>query len=47
MTVVRQTAAGPEDLVNEESEVYRTPLLPGFDLPQAKLLEAADRWSAQ
>lgn len=47
MTVVRQTAGGPTELVIAEGEMYRTPLLPGFELPLAKVLEAADRWSEQ
>jgi Uma2 family endonuclease len=45
MTVVRQSPKGPDDLVIPETGVYRTPLLPGFELPLAKLFEAADRWS--
>jgi len=28
-----------------ESSVYRTPLLPGFDVPLAEILRAADEWS--
>ena len=28
-----------------EQETYRTPLLPGFKLPLARLLTAADRWA--
>ncbi|MBI3463506.1 MAG: Uma2 family endonuclease [Planctomycetes bacterium] len=27
-------------------EIYRTPLLPGFELPLAQLLSEADRWQA-
>jgi Uma2 family endonuclease len=42
MNVVQ--ADGPERIVNEE-ELYQTSLLPGFDLPLAKLLSVADRWA--
>ncbi len=35
---------GAEDLVVPEGETYRTPLLPGFELPLAPLLAAADMW---
>ncbi len=28
-----------------ETDVYRTPLLPGFELPLARLLKAADPWT--
>ncbi|MBI5758486.1 MAG: Uma2 family endonuclease [Planctomycetales bacterium] len=39
MTVCR---AGQPDVVVPESEVYRTPLLPGFELPLSRLLTLAD-----
>jgi len=43
MTVCR----GEADLqIVRESETYRTDLLPGFELPLAKLLAVADRWEA-
>jgi hypothetical protein len=29
-----------------EKDVYSTTLLPGFELPLAKLLAAADKWGA-
>ena len=35
---------GQEDLVVPHDGVDRTPLLPGFELPLARLLAAADRW---
>jgi Uma2 family endonuclease len=35
---------GSEDLKVTEGETYRTPLLPGFELPLAPLLAAADMW---
>jgi Uma2 family endonuclease len=43
LTVIRNTPAGPEEQVVSEHETYQTPLLPGFELPLARLLEAADR----
>jgi len=36
---------GP-DVVIPHDGIYRTPLLPGFELPLARLLEVADRWQA-
>jgi len=39
MTVYR---AGASDIVVRESEIYRTPLLPGFELPLVRLLREAD-----
>jgi Uma2 family endonuclease len=44
LTVYRGTSAAPDALVVRENEVYRTPLLPGFELPLARLLAVADRW---
>jgi Uma2 family endonuclease len=44
MTVVRNTPSGPQDLVVQANETYRTPLLPGFELPLATLLSAAASW---
>ena len=41
MTVYRP---GQRKLVVKENEVYRTPLLPGFELPLARLLGVADSW---
>jgi Uma2 family endonuclease len=41
MTVFRQDA---EPLVVREGETHRTNLLPGFELPLARVLERADRW---
>jgi Uma2 family endonuclease len=41
MTVFRK--GRPEQVVAEK-EVYRTDLLPGFELPLARLLELADQW---
>jgi Uma2 family endonuclease len=42
MTVFRLD--GSEQIVHE-GETYRTPRLPGFELPLARLLAAADRWA--
>ncbi|MFX3707999.1 Uma2 family endonuclease, partial [Streptococcus suis] len=28
-----------------ENEIYHTPLLPGFELPLARLLAEADKWN--
>jgi Uma2 family endonuclease len=44
LTVCRGTPESPEELLVREDEVYRTPLLPGFELPLGKLLAVADRW---
>jgi Uma2 family endonuclease len=44
LTVCR---SGQEDQVVPESETYRTPLLPGFELVLAPLLAAADLWDGQ
>jgi Uma2 family endonuclease len=35
---------GLPELVISESETYRSPLLPGFEVPLAQLLAVADRW---
>jgi Uma2 family endonuclease len=43
LTVVRQTEPEPVEQVVAESDTYRPPLLPGFELPLAPLLAAADR----
>jgi Uma2 family endonuclease len=47
LTVYRGTLEALEELVVREGETYRTPLLPGFELPLARLLAAADRWPAR
>ncbi len=46
LTVVTNHPDGPRDQVVTESETYRTPLLPGFELPLAQLLAACDRYAA-
>jgi Uma2 family endonuclease len=45
MTVFRNDPAGPAEVVVKADETYRTPLLPGFGLPLAKLLKVADDWA--
>lgn len=45
MTVFRRPPAEPAETVVPESGVYRTPLLPGFELPLARILTIADRWA--
>lgn len=37
-------SAEPQERVLHETDSYTTPLLPGFELPIAKLQSAADRW---
>jgi len=43
MTVVRQSEPEAVEQVVAQSDTYRPPLLPGFELPLAPLLAAADR----
>jgi Uma2 family endonuclease len=45
LTVVRPGSGGPVDQVIPESTTFTTPLLPGFELPLARLLAVADRWA--
>jgi Uma2 family endonuclease len=42
MTVVRATDSSPKEIVVQEQELYSSPLLPGFELPLAKILAEAD-----
>jgi Uma2 family endonuclease len=44
LTVYRGTKDAPEEILVREGEVYRTGLLPGFELVLAELLAVADRW---
>jgi Uma2 family endonuclease len=44
MTVFLLDGGKPTERRIAEGEVYRTPLLPGFELPLDRLLAAADRW---
>jgi Uma2 family endonuclease len=45
MIVFRLESGMATELRIVDNEVYRTPLLPGFELPLARLLAAADRWT--
>jgi hypothetical protein len=47
MTVYRNPPREPAEQVVAEHETYRTDLLPGFELPLARLMAAADRWPAK
>jgi Uma2 family endonuclease len=44
MTIHRNSPDGPVEMVVAEGEIYRTGLLPGFELPLSELLDAADAW---
>ena len=44
MTVFRSQPGQPPEQVVGEKDSYRTDLLPGFELPLARLLAAADAW---
>lgn len=44
MTVVRNDPKGFQEYIVHEHETYSTPLLPGFELPLARLLQIADRF---
>jgi Uma2 family endonuclease len=45
MTVYFPPPAEPSERVVTETEIYTTPLLPGFELPLARLLKLADRFA--
>jgi Uma2 family endonuclease len=45
MTVVRKSPSEPAELIVQEKDVYSSPLLPGFELPLARLLKVADDWA--
>lgn len=45
LTVFRPPHDGPEEAVIPADGTYRTPILPGFELPLARLLEVADDWA--
>jgi Uma2 family endonuclease len=45
MTVTKKLAEGTSEIVVKEGETYRTPLLPDFELPLARLLKVADDWA--
>lgn len=44
MTVYQDRPGQPPEVVVQESEVYSTDLLPGFDLPLGRILALADQW---
>lgn len=44
LTVFRKPPGAPAEQVVEEQRTYRTPLLPGFELPLSQLLGRADYW---
>ena len=44
LSVYALQAGQPTERVVHETETYRTDLLPGFELPLAALLAAADKW---
>ncbi len=44
MSVFRKPPAEPTEQVFDATAVYRTPLLPGFELPLARLFALADSW---
>ena len=44
MTIIINEPGGSREVVVRENEIYRTPLLPGFELPLPQLLAAADYW---
>jgi Uma2 family endonuclease len=46
MTVVRDSATEPSELIVKDGDVYRTPLLPGFELAVARLFKLADDWTS-
>lgn len=45
MTVYGKDVSPTGERVVAEDEIYQTPLLPGFELPLARILAAADHWS--
>ena len=45
LTVYGNQAANETEIVLGERETHRTDLLPGFELPLARLLAAADQWT--
>jgi Uma2 family endonuclease len=44
MTVFRDAQGEPPEVIVKAEETYRTPVLPGFELPLARLLKLADDW---
>jgi Uma2 family endonuclease len=44
MTVFRKSPSEPAEQTLDATATYRTPLLPGFELPLAHLFAVADKW---
>jgi hypothetical protein len=44
MTVYRNQPGALAELLVTEGETYSTDLLPGFEMPLARLLAVADEW---
>ncbi len=44
MTVFKKPPAEPAEQILDAAATYRTPLLPGFELPLARLFAVADKW---
>ena len=44
MTVFKKTEAEPTEEAFDAAATYRTPLLPGFELPLGRLFAVADKW---
>ena len=45
MSVFKNIPGEPAETIVKAEETYRTPLLPGFELPLARLLKVADDWA--
>jgi Uma2 family endonuclease len=45
MTVFKNIPGEPAEVIVKAEETYRTALLPGFELPLARLLKVADDWA--
>ena len=45
MTVFKNIPGEPPEVIVKAEETYRTSLLPGFELPLARLLKVADDWT--
>jgi Uma2 family endonuclease len=45
LTVYRYLPSGIQELAVAETEIYQPDLLPGFELPLAQILAAADSWA--
>ncbi len=46
MTVFKKTSTSASGIVVKANETYRTPLLPGFELPLRQLLKVAAEWTS-